>query len=354
MTSRWHVLLAGVAIGVLLAGGGPSPSALAQRPMLKKAAVVVPASRADQGWNQQAPDALVRVGKKLNVEVEIAENAGYGDIKPILRDLKGKGVGLIICHASGYQTACPEFAKESQVPVVVIENEKAVQPGLVSNIATEAHEAAYLAGVLAGKLTRTGVVGIVVSAEPPTWNFMSVGFAEGLRASRPNATLLYSVIGQAAYEDAAGAKRATEAQLGQRADIIFGQGDGASFGMMNAVTEHNKAGKARAWFIDVIGDKRATDKGKILLTSVMFDYSGAYERIIKDLAAGTFGKTYQMNLRNDGVRLLDLPASVPQAARAAVSKAKDDIIGGKVRVSVIGEADKARARLKVLFPTAIR
>jgi simple sugar transport system substrate-binding protein len=111
---------------------------------------------------------------------------------------------VIICHASGYQTVCPEFAAESGVPVVVVENPAATSPGLVADIETQAQEAAYLAGVLAGNTTSGGTVGVIVSGEPPTWNFMTVGFAEGLKAANPDARLLYGVIGEAAYDDAAG------------------------------------------------------------------------------------------------------------------------------------------------------
>src|ERR671916_143068 len=249
------------------------------------------------------------------IEAVVAENAGYEDITPILRDLAAGGAGLIICHASGYQTVCPEFAAESSVPVAVIENPGAVSPGLVADIETQAQEVAYLAGVLAGEATETNTVGVVVSGEPPTWNYMTVGFAEGLKAANPDAKMLYSVIGEAAYDDAAGAKRVTEQQLAANADVIFGMGDGASFGMIQAIEEHNaQDGANRAWFIDVIGDKKA-EHGDVLLSSVLFDYSGVYEQMIDDLAAGKFGKSYVMNVENEGVRLLEPPGEISQEAK---------------------------------------
>jgi basic membrane protein A len=83
-------------------------------------ALVTPASRTNLGWDQQAADGLEAVAKELNIRAEIQENAGYDDITPTLKDLKDDGAQLIICHASGYQTTCPEFAAEEQVPVAVI------------------------------------------------------------------------------------------------------------------------------------------------------------------------------------------------------------------------------------------
>jgi simple sugar transport system substrate-binding protein len=358
--NRHPLRVALIAAMTLLILGGPAAPIAAQDATpaaspgagvtIDQIAVVTPASRTNQGWDQQAADAVDAVAKKNGIKSTVAENAGYEDITPVLRDLAAGGAGLIICHASGYQTVCPEFAAESKVPVAVIENPKAVSPMLVSDIETQAQEVAYLAGVLAGKVTKTGTVGVVVSGEPPTWNYMTVGFAEGLKAAKPNAKMLYSVIGEAAYDDAAGAKRVTEQQLAANADVIFGMGDGASFGMIQAIEEHNaQSGANKAWFIDVIGDKRA-EHGDVLLSSVLFDYTGIYQQMIDDLKAGTFGKIYTMDVKNGGVRLLDLPADIGQDVKDAVDTAQKDIVDGKIKVDAISDADAMKAKIAELFP----
>ncbi len=351
-----HRLRAGViAAALLLQAGLVAPIAAqdqeatpAAGAAIEQLVVVTPSSRTNQGWDQQAADAVDAVAAEEGIEPVVAENAGYDDITPILRDLAAGGAGLIICHASGYQTVCPEFAAESNVPVAVIENPSAVAPGLVSDIETQAQEVAYLAGVLAGKTTKTGTVGVVVSGEPPTWNYMTVGFAEGLKAANADAKMLYSVIGEAAYDDAAGAKRVTEQQIAADADVIFGMGDGASFGMLQAVEEHNaEDGADKVWFIDVIGDKKA-EHGDALLSSVLFDYTGIYKQMIDDLKAGTFGKVYTMDVTNGGVRLLDLPEATDQTVKDAVATAQEAIIGGEITVSAIGETDLMKAKLAEL------
>jgi basic membrane protein A len=345
------VLLAQTALAGPIAAQDSTPAASpGAGATIEQIAVVTPASRTNQGWDQQAADAVEAVAKEAGIKADVAENAGYEDITPVLRDVAAGGAGLIICHASGYQTVCPEFAAESDVPVAVIENKDAVSPGLVSDIETQAQEVAYLAGVLAGKTTQTGTVGVVVSGEPPTWNYMTVGFAEGLKAAKSDAKMLYSVIGEAAYDDAAGAKRVTEQQLAADADVIFGMGDGASFGMIQAIEEHNaQAGATKAWFIDVIGDKRA-EHGDVLLSSVLFDYTGIYRQMIDDLKVGTFGKIYTMDVKNGGVRLLDLPGDVAQETKDAVADAEKAIVDGSIKVSAISDADEMKAKLAELFP----
>lgn len=317
--------------------------------IITNAAVVTPAARTNLGWDQQAADSLDVVAKELSITSQVAENAGWDDITPLLKDLKQDGAQLIICHADVYQNVCPEFAAAEGVKVAVIENPGAVSP-LVSDIETEAQEVAYLAGVLAGLLTTSGTVGIVTSGEPPTWNYMTVGFAEGLKATNPDANLLYNVIGEGAYDDAAGAKRVTEQQLAAGADIIFGMGDGASFGMIEAIRGFNEKAESKdhpVRFIDVIGDKSA-DFSDVLLTSVVFDYSGIYKEMITDSAAGTFGKVYTMNIANDGVRLLDLPASVPQDVQDKIEQTRQQIVNGAIKVPAVADADGVDATLKEL------
>jgi basic membrane protein A and related proteins len=340
----------GVSVAAQDATPGPGTPGAGEK--VTKVAVVTPASRTNQGWDQQAADGLEAVGKQRGIDVEVAENAGYEDITPILKDLADGGAQLIICHGAEFQTTCPEFANENNVRVAVVENPDAVN-SLISDVETEAQDAAYLAGVLAAKTTKSGTVGIVVSGEPPTWNFMTVGFAEGLKATKSDAKLLYNVIGEAAYDDAAGAKRITEQQLAAGADVIFGMGDGASFGMIQAIDEHNQKSENannKAWFIDVIGDK-SKEHGDILLTSVLFDYTGIYDQMIGDIENGTFGKVYTMNLKNGGVRLLDLPDAVPQDVKDLIAQTQKDLIDGKIKVDVISDAEGTRAKLKELFPS---
>ena len=88
----------------------------------------------------------------------------------------------MIAHASGYKTSAPEIAKETKVPVAIVDTPPALKAGLVADYTLSGHEGAYLAGRLAAKMSRSKQVGIVVSGEPPSWNSQS---AASPRASRP-------------------------------------------------------------------------------------------------------------------------------------------------------------------------
>jgi len=314
-------------------------NAKAQNPAPKIVGLCLPEAGTDKGWNEQAKVGLEKTAKKFGFKIMLAEALGYGDIKPTLRDLVKKKCDLIITHAAGYQTVAPEIARETGVKVTTVENHKDVTPALVSDIDTAPGAGAYLAGILAGRMTRSNIVGIVVSAEPPTWNRMSAAFAQGLKSVNPNAKLLYSVIGEDAYADAAGGKRNTEDQIAVGADVIFGQGDGASFGMLQACSIKKAKDGGKVWFIDVIGDKRSIDRADVLLSSILFDFSVTYDEIIQSMIDGTFGKQHWMSVSNKAVYLLDLNRAVPEDVKVEVEAVRKKVLSGAVQVVDIVSAD---------------
>jgi simple sugar transport system substrate-binding protein len=343
-------LLVAVSMGAFFAVDVAAVEPPCGRPL--KVAIILPASRTDQSWNQQGATSLESLKDKWSLITEVAENSGYGDIKPLIRDLANKGFDLVIGHANGYNTAGPEVAVEKGIRVTTMDSKTAVKanPGLVANINNRGQGGAYLAGVAAGKMTRTGVVGIVLSGEIPGWNHQSAGFMEGLHSVKPDAKLLYNLIGDAAYEDAAGAKRNVETQIAAGADVVFGQGDGASFGMIAACSENKAKDGGKVWFIDVIGDKRSADTAGVLLTSVLWDFSGLYEEMFISMYSGTFGKEHYRTLANNGARLMDFHPEVPESVRNAVEKARQDIIAGKTKVSYVTDAGELRELRAKLFP----
>ena len=339
MMVRKHIQLAISALISLIFSLGLIQGSLAGD--LKAIAVLVPEQGTDYGWNQQGVDAARAVAEKHGLEFMPAEGLGYGDVRPTLRELAEDGAGLMIAHASGYNTAAPEIAKETGVPVAIVDTPEGLVPGLIADYTLSGHDGAYLAGVLAAKMTRTGTVGIVVSGEPPSWNSQSAGFALGVKAGNSGVKIIYAVIGPAAYGDAAGGRRVTGSVISAGADVIFGQGNGSSFGMIQAVETTTAPDGGKVWFIDVIGDKSSLDKGH-LLSSVLWDMTPVYDAMVNDLKGGTFGtKHYEIGLSDNSVRLLKTP-HIPDNLWSEMMGLRDQIISGGVEVDMITDAQAVR------------
>ncbi|HKP18105.1 MAG TPA: BMP family ABC transporter substrate-binding protein [Gaiellaceae bacterium] len=284
----------------------------------------------DYGWNQQGYLGAQAAAKATGAKIQAATGIGYENVEPSLRRLAQRGADLIIAHASGYNTVAPKVAQQFKVPVVVWDA-KGSTPGLVSNVITAAQEGAYLAGVLAAQVTQTKTLGIVVSASDENWFKQAGGFVQGARSVDKSIKFRYGRIGQAQYADAAGGKRITQQVIAAGADIVFGMGDGASFGMMQAVeTAKAPSGASKVYFIDVIGNKTKIDKKGVLLSSELWDFTPIYTQAIKDANAGTFGKTYVLGAKN-GLSLLKTNKA-PASAWAKVKTAQTKVGNGSIKV----------------------
>ena len=340
-------ILLGSAALALLAVTSVSMASAAE---LKSIAILTPEAGTDYGWNQQGIDAAKAAGAAAGVKVIVADNLGYGDVRPTLREMAQDGAGLLIAHASGYNTSAPEIGEEMKVPVAIVDRPDAKKAGAVADYTASGHEGAYLAGRLAAKMSKTGTVGIVVSGEPPSWNSQSTAFAEGAKAEKPGINVRYAVIGPAAYSDAAGGKRVTEALIAAGADIIFGQGNGSSFGMLQAVETNKATNGGKVCFIDVIGDKTAIDKGN-LLSSVVWNLTPVYAAMIADIKADKYGShNYDINLKDGSVTLLKT-SHIPADVWTQIEAIKKDIVDGKIKVSAHYDAETVHKMVTAL-PTA--
>jgi basic membrane protein A len=314
---------------------------------LKALAIMMPEEPTDYGWNQQGFNAAKAVAAKYGLKFMPATGMGYGDVHSELRELADDGASLIIAHGSGYNTAAPEIGAEKHVPVAIVDRPKDSKPGAVADYTLSGHQGAYLAGVLAAKSTVTRVVGIVTTGEPPSWNSQSAGFAQGVRATDPKIRIIYAIIGPAAYSDAAGGRRVTESVIGAGADVIFGQGDGASFGMLQAVETRKTAGGGKVWFIDVIGDKTPIDKGN-LLSSVIWNLVPVFSAMIEDLKADKFGThPYRLQLADDSVHLLH-SKHIPDKTWSEVEAVRRQIVDGTLKVEPIFDAVQVRALMSTV------
>jgi basic membrane protein A and related proteins len=312
---------------------------------ITKIAVIAPEEGTDYGWNQEGVQATKALAKWLGAEIEVADGAGYGDVAPIFRDLVSNDVEWIVAWASGYGTVAPQLAQQTGVPVLVVGAfEQGLVPGKSADIETRAQEGSFLAGALASKMSKSRTVGICMSADDENWIKMAGGFVAGAKHVDKNIKILMVQIGQAGYADAAGGKRVTKNLISAGADIIFGMGDGSTFGMIQAV--ETASGPNKVWFIDVIGDKIALDKKNVYLSSVKWDYLPMFKTVMKELQEGTYGKKiHYINLKNEGIKLINTK-HIPAKIWDDVQAIRSDVISGKITVPELSKKKDVQALMK--------
>jgi basic membrane protein A len=327
---------------------GASESATATAGVkVTKVAVITPEKGNDYGWNQMGVESAQKAAASVGAECIVQDGAGYGDITPIMTQLATQKPQLIFAWASGYNTVAPQMAQQLKIAVTSADpgTESANVPMLVNAIEENAQNGSYLAGILAANMTKTNTVAIVASADDLNWAKMGGGFIAGARSVTPKIKILYAQIGQAGYADAAGGKRVTASAISGGADIIFGMGDGSSFGMMQAVeTATPPSGADKVYFIDVIGDKSSLDKKKIYLSSVVWDFEQIDTQLIQDLQNGTFGqKSIYLDL-NNGLGLLQTDL-IPADVWTKIETAKAGIMDGSIKVPLTTSAKEVKAMI---------
>ena len=87
--------------------GGGGTETQASKSKVANFAIVTPEKGTDYGWNQQSIEAAKKIAADRGVKVDVADNSGYEDVTPILRELATGDANFIIAQASGYNTAAP-------------------------------------------------------------------------------------------------------------------------------------------------------------------------------------------------------------------------------------------------------
>ncbi len=306
-----------------------------------KIAIAVPAKVSDYGWNQQGVNGARAVALASGAHLSIISDIGYNNTASLLSQLARQGAQFIIAHASGYDTAAKQVALQYHVPIMTYDIPNELVPGLVSNITTSAQQGGYLAGILAARMTKTKTVGIVISASDTNWYEMSGGFAAGVHSINPKIKIRFAEIGPAAYDDSAGGKRLAQTLMSLGADVIFGMGDDASFGYLSGIS--NASVGHKVWYIGDIGNIGPIDTKHVLLSSELWNFTGAYTQALRDIKNGTYGHHgYNLDLANGGISLLKT-RYIPASVWTEIQSAQQKIISGQLKVPVATTLSQVKA-----------
>ena len=138
-------------------------------------AIVAPEKGNDYGYNQQGVDAAKKIASDRGSTSRWPTARATRTSLPSADLATTGGAEFIIAQASGYNTIAPDVASQTGVPMIVWDNPEANTPGVTANVSTESQEGAYLAGVLAANTSKSGNLGIVISADDTNWNKMAGG-----------------------------------------------------------------------------------------------------------------------------------------------------------------------------------
>jgi basic membrane lipoprotein Med (substrate-binding protein (PBP1-ABC) superfamily) len=187
------------------------------------------------------------------------------------------------------------------------------------------HEPAYLAGMLAGGLTESNVIGIVGGVPVPEVNRISNAFIAGAQAVNPEVEAKVSFINS--WFDPASAKEAALAQIDAGADVLYAE----RAGVIEAAVQEGLLA------VGNMSDQSA-DGPDSVVTSVTWNMTPTVEYIIDQVAGGTYTaqdlKDFSM-VAKGGAALAPINEALVPADLLETVKAKEaEIVSGLFRVDI--------------------
>jgi basic membrane protein A len=287
-----------------------------------KVAFVYVAPIAEAGWVHQHEQGRMAVEAAFagKVKTSYVENVPEGaDAERVIRDLARQGNKLIFTPSFGYMEPTLKVAKEfPDVKFESITGYKTAPNVAVAN--ARYYEGRYLAGIAAGRMTKTHVAGYVAGFPIPEVLQGINAFTLGMRSVDPKAQV--KVVWLNTWFDPAREREAAMTLFNQDVDVIVFHT--ASTAVMAAAQERGKM--AVAYHSDM--RKTAPDAQIVAVTHHWGDY---YVSRVQAVLEGRWKTgSYWGGVKQAMVRAGDFGPKVPKAVREEVLARQGDIATGKL------------------------
>jgi basic membrane protein A len=287
-----------------------------------KAGFVYVSPITEAGWTRQhdegrkAVEAALGAGVKTSFVENVAEGA---DAERVIRDLARQGHQIIFTPSFGYMEPTLKVARD--FPGVKFESITGYKTA--ENVATanaRYYEGRYLAGIAAGRMTRTHIAGYVAGFPIPEVLQGINAFALGMRSVNPKAEV--KVVWLNAWFDPPRERDAAMTLFNQDVDVIaFHTGSTA---VMAAAQERGRM--AVAYHSDM---RRVGPDAQIV--AVTHQWGAYYTARVRAVAAGSW-KSGQVwgGVKEGMIRVGDFGPKVPKAVQDEVLARQQDIAAGRL------------------------
>jgi basic membrane lipoprotein Med (substrate-binding protein (PBP1-ABC) superfamily) len=296
-----------------------------------RVAVIMPSTTTDLAFSQSMYDALLKIqddmGGPEKMELVYSENMFVvDDAAAAIRDYASQGYDLIIAHGSQYGSSLKEIAPD--FPTTAFAHgttvDTFVDEGISNVFAYEAasEEGGYVNGVMAGKMTKSNVIGVVGPIETGDAKLYIDGFVAGVNASNPDAQVNVNYIGS--FSDVALASEAASTHISAGADVLTGSAQ-MVVGAIGKAEENNVL-----WFGTQASQTSLAPS--VVVANQIYDWTVVLNDIIDQMDDEIYGgKAYVITLENGGQVIefnpdFDLPADVKQLAEDTIQGIKDGSI----------------------------
>jgi basic membrane lipoprotein Med (substrate-binding protein (PBP1-ABC) superfamily) len=236
------------------------------------------------------------------------------------RQYGAQGYDLVFGHGFEFQDAAKRVGPDYPRTIFVVTSGSSVGAN-VAGIEFAFADASYLAGMLAGTMTKSNVIGVIGGTELPPVRESFTAFSRGAKAVNPKVTVLTSYIGN--WDDVSAGREQALAQIGRNADVIFQNADAAGLGIFRAARETK-----RALVVGSNSDQNDVAP-EITIASVVINLPHAFLTVAREVHAHTFKpRVIKLGTESDVVTLVINPAfrsRIPPAMLHAVDSVRSEL-----------------------------
>ncbi len=257
-----------------------------------KVAMVLDSSVSDGGWGASCYQAMIRAAEDSGWETVYTDNVATADFTTVMTDYAELGYHLIFAPGNQYTDAVKQVAEEyPEIKFALLNG--TVETDNIASILPDANQIGYMAGALAGLMSKTGNIGFIGGVELDTTKAKLECFEKAARKVNPDIKVSSAYAGS--FSDTAKGKEIASSMISTYdVDVMFGDASAVDTGAREAL-----AATENRYDIGQPGDLGSADN-KVIICSVVTDNAALLKACMKDVESGSFGnKTIYGNLSND-------------------------------------------------------
>ncbi len=277
-----------------LAGASATLALMAGAALAEPAIIFDLGGKFDKSFNEAAYNGAERWAKETGGTYKELEMQDEAQREQALRRLAEAGANPVVMTGFAFGDVLSKVAPDFPNTKFAIVDMVVDQPNVKSVVFNE-HEGSYLVGMMAALASKSGTVGFIGGMDIPLIRKFGCGYAQGVKAVNPDATVILNMTGDtpAAWNDPVKGAELAKAQKSQGADVIYAAAGGTGVGVLQAAADEGILS------IGVDSNQNYLHPGSVL-TSMLKRVDNAVYEAFKEGENLTPGINV-MGLANDGV-----------------------------------------------------
>jgi len=302
---------------VMVFGG----AAMAKSPGDYKMVLILPGPINDQSWNATNYAGLLAANKELGTNIEYVENVQASDYESTFRNYADRGYDLIMAAGTQFdepaQRVAPSYPKTT---FMVINGVVAKEPN-VCPILPKEYEGSFLAGIIAGKTTKSGKIGLVGGFPNKLMIRLLNTYEYGARVGAPEVKAMRAYANS--WSDVALGKQMATSMIEKGADVLFFYANQVGLGAIQAAKEKGVK------FVGFASNQNDVAPGTVV-ASVYFDFKAMYVWAVDKYLKGDLKPVVNEAGIAEGIVKVAYTDEVSQETRDLVSQAEEAIKKGQL------------------------